>query len=134
MNHQATTLLQQCCSKAFAGQITFPKTIQHLSSVGVRWYSANLHFGLTTHYFENGETHQEKWPEWVSGSRYSPFDGLAVVAAIRASQRGEITYPQFLRQISEAGTEVYTVHLQGRKAIYLGADGDFHVEHFPPAP
>jgi len=50
---------------------------------------------------------------------------------LRAIQQRKIKYREFLRQIGEAGTVVYTVHLHGRKAIYLGADGDFFVEPFP---
>jgi uncharacterized protein YbcV (DUF1398 family) len=53
------------------------------------------------------------------------------VAAIRASQRGESTYREFLRRISAAGVVYYTVHMQGRKAIYFGRHGDFYIEPFP---
>ena len=131
MNNAPTQLLNRCVTDAFAGSMTFLETVQHMSSIGVRWYSANLHFGMKTHYFEGGQTHQVKWPEWTPISQYLAFNETAVVAAIRAIQRGEIIYPEFLRQIRDAGTVVYTVHLKGRKAIYFGADGDFHVEHFP---
>jgi hypothetical protein len=30
-----------------------------------------------------------------------------------------------------AGTASYSVYLNGRKAIYFGRNGDFHVEPFP---
>jgi hypothetical protein len=33
----------------------------------------------------------------------------------------------------EAGTASYGVFLNGRKAIYFGRNGDFHVEPFPGA-
>jgi uncharacterized protein YbcV (DUF1398 family) len=126
-------LLRKCVIEAFAGKMTFPETIQNMASVGVRWYSANLLFGIKTHYFEGGETHQEKWPSWKPITAFRPFDQAEVVAAIRSIQKREIIYPEFLHQIADAGIVVYTVHLQGRKAIYLGADGDFHVELFPKA-
>ena len=127
-------LLHKCVTEAFAGKITFAESIQHMSSVGVRWYSANLLFGIKTHYFEGGETHQEKWPMWKPIAGYRRFDQAEVVAAIRSIQRQEIVYPEFLHQIADAGIVIYTVHLKGRKALYLGADGDFHVENFPAQP
>lgn len=131
MNTKNTELLHKCVQDAFAGKMTFLETIQHMSSIGVRWYSANLFFGIKTHYFENGETHREKWPEWAPLTKCPPFNKKAIVAAIRAIQHRETIYSEFLRQIADAGVTVYTVHLNGRKAIYLGADGDFYVEPFP---
>jgi uncharacterized protein YbcV (DUF1398 family) len=131
MTTQNTELLHKCAIDAFDGKMTFLQTIQHMSSIGVRWYSANLLFGMKTHYFESGETHQVKWPVWTPIVPCPPFQEGRVVAALRAIQRQEIIYPEFLRQIADAGVQVYTVHLKGRKAIYLGADGDFYVEPFP---
>ena len=127
-----TELLNKCCADAFAGTMTFPETIRHMASIGVRWYSANLALGMKTHYFDCGETHVVKWPGWTAGEVCPVFNEAGVDSAIRAIQRGEIIYPEFLRRIAAAGVVVYTVHLHGRKAIYLGADGDFHIEPFPP--
>ena len=126
-----TELLQKCCTDAFAGTMTFPETLQNMSTINVRWYSANLLFGMKTHYFDGGATIQVKWPESRPLVKTLPFNADAVVAALRAIQQKKIIYPEFIRQIAEAGVVVYTVHLQGRKAIYLGADGDFYVEPFP---
>ena len=126
-----TELLQKCCTDAFAGTMTFPETIQNMSTINVRWYSANLIFGMKTHYFDCGETIQVKWPENTPPAKTLPFKAEAVVAALRAIQQKKIIYPEFIRRIAEAGVVVYTVHLQGHKAIYLGADGDFYVEPFP---
>ena len=126
-----TELLHKCTQDAFAGKMSFLETIQHMASIGVRWYSANLVLGIKTHYFDSGETHPEKWPDWTPLTVCPPFNPKGVEAALRAIQQRKIDYREFLRQIGEAGTVVYTVHLHGRKAIYLGADGDFFVEPFP---
>lgn len=124
-------LLQKCTDDAFAGTMTFPETLGRMASIGVRWYSANLILGMKTHYFDNGETLQARWPEKPSITKTLTFDAEGVVAAIRAIQQKKIIYPEFIRQIAEAGTAVYTVHLHGRKAIYFSADGDFYIEPFP---
>jgi uncharacterized protein YbcV (DUF1398 family) len=54
-----------------------------------------------------------------------------IKASIRAVQHGEIGYAEFLRQIIQAGCSTYMVFLQGRKVIYFGQDGAFHIEKFP---
>ena len=126
-----TQLLDQCVRDAFAGTMTFPETIGRMASIGVRWYSANLALGMKTHYFDDGTTHPVKWPEWTAPAKCPAFDADGVASALRAIQRREIIYPEFLRRIADAGVIVYTVHLRGRKAIYLGADGDTYVEPFP---
>ncbi len=131
MNAQASDLLNSYCHDAFAGAMTFPETLRHMSSLGVRWYSANLQLGVKTHYLDNGEIHPVKWPGWTPPGRFVPFREDGVTAALRAIQGREIIYPEFLRRISEAGVVVYTVHLQGGLSIYLGPDGDFYVEKFP---
>lgn len=100
---------------------------------GVEWYSANLLFGVTTCYAADGSHHQTKWSEWTSPVIGDTFDAGQVEAAIRASQKGEIKYPNFLQQIAAAGTVYYTVHMKGQKAIYFGRHGDFHIEPFPKA-
>jgi uncharacterized protein YbcV (DUF1398 family) len=131
MNTEISELLDKCSADAFAGKMTFLETLQHMAAVGVRWYSANLASGEKTAYLKNGESHTTRWPDWKPIPPCPAFTEAGVVAALRAIQRREIIYPQFLQQIVNAGVTVYTVHLHGRKAIYLGADGDFYVEPFP---
>jgi uncharacterized protein YbcV (DUF1398 family) len=62
------------------------------------------------------------------------FAEREVQQAIAAIQRREIEYPEFLRRIMAAGTTSYAVFLKGRKAVYFGRYGDFHVEPFPGKP
>jgi hypothetical protein len=31
----------------------------------------------------------------------------------------------------EAGTVYYIAYLEGKRVMYIGREGDFHVEHFP---
>lgn len=128
MNSQ---LHQQCLAGAFAGTLTFGETIGHLLQDQVEWYSANLPFGVSTHYAADGTHDQTPWPNWTVPPIADAFDADRVLAAIRAIQAKEIHYPEFLRQIAAAGCVYYTVHLQGKKAIYFGRHGDFYIEPFP---
>jgi uncharacterized protein YbcV (DUF1398 family) len=61
------------------------------------------------------------------------FDSDAVQGAVKAIQRNEIGYANFLRRIMEAGCSSYQVFFNGRKAMYFGRDGAFYTEPFPAA-
>jgi hypothetical protein len=124
-------ILDNCVAGAFAGTMPFGETVGHMLDEGVEWYSANLLFGASTHYSADGSHHQSRWPGWQVPAIADRFDEAGVVAAIRASQAAEIKYPEFLQRIARAGVVYYTVHMQGRKAIYFGRHGDFHIELFP---
>lgn len=128
-----TGIIEQCVNGTFAGTIPFPEVIARLSSNGIEWYSVNLLCHASTHYAPDGSYHQTAWPDCQDVSVAAAFDAQAVETAIRASQRREILYPEFLRRIADAGVVYYTVHFHGRKAIYFGRHGDFHVEPFPSA-
>lgn len=126
-------LLSECITGTFAGTTLFPEIVARLTADGVEWYSSNLTFGVTTHYAADGQYHQSPWPAGHLHAIANDFQGDEVLAAIRGSQQGRIIYPTFLQLIAAAGVVYYTVHLQGKKAIYFGRHGDFHIEHFPTA-
>ena len=86
---------------------------------------------MTTHYASDLSYHQTRWPQDTPRPIADAFSPDLVVAAIRAIQKRESIYPEFIRQIAAAGTVYYTVHLQGRKAIYFGRHGEFYIEPFP---
>lgn len=126
-------IIESAVLGSFNGTVIFPEIVGRLTAEGTEWYSANLLFGVSTHYAADGGHHQMPWPVCRDLKVAALFDGSAVEAAIRASQRGEIRYTEFLERIAAAGVVYYTVHLQGRKALYFGRHGDFHVEPFPAA-
>ena len=113
---------------ALSAKMTFGETIGHMIEAEVEWYSANLIFGMTTHYFADLSHHQAKWTDYTQREIAQTFSEEGVVAAIRAIQKREITYREFLQRIADAGVVYYTVHLLGRKAIYFGRHGDFYIE------
>ncbi|MFZ0958564.1 MAG: DUF1398 family protein [Candidatus Sulfotelmatobacter sp.] len=113
-----------------AGRFTFPQVVGELSGVGVESYFADLARAVDTFYLPTGETHTEKMtlpPVKISGD----FSQSGIVAAIRAAQADEIRYPEFLRRAMAAGITAYWVFIAGRKVIYFGRKGEFHVEEFP---
>jgi uncharacterized protein YbcV (DUF1398 family) len=60
----------------------------------------------------------------------APFDEAALVAALRADQAGETSFPQFARACLAAGVLWYDVDLGARTCTYYGADGDSYTETY----
>ena len=61
------------------------------------------------------------------------FSAAQVEAGVRASQRGEIVYPEFTRRALAAGCVGYFVQITGKCVQYFGRRGEVHTEWFPGA-
>lgn len=127
-------VLRDCLADALAGRTTFPETVGKMVATGVERYNADLTRLETMHYGLDGSTHAVPLPLADPPAVAAEFSEERVRAAIAAAQRGEIGYPEFLRRAMLAGTASYTAYLNGRKVIYFGRDGDFHVEPFAARP
>jgi uncharacterized protein YbcV (DUF1398 family) len=122
--------IAECMKLSFAST-PFPQVVQKLAGAGVRSYTADLIRLRKTYYDASSQSAVEAMP-LTSGPAVAPqFDKASVAETIRAIQHGQIGYPEFLRKIMAAGCSHYSVYIGGRKAIYFGRDGDFHVENFP---
>ncbi len=115
-----------------AGRITFGEVVGALLGAGVESYFVDLVRGEDTFYMPNGESHVEVMAAHPTAIA-EEFSGAGVVAAIRAAQADEVRYPEFLRRAKLAGTVAYWAFLAGKKVIYFGRKGEFHVEEFPRA-
>jgi uncharacterized protein YbcV (DUF1398 family) len=62
------------------------------------------------------------------------FSASGVEQAVRRAQRGEIFYPEFLKQTFAAGCVGYFVQITGQHVIYFGRNGEQHIERFPSSP
>lgn len=112
------------------GKLTFPKAVGMLMEAGVESYRCDLIRADDTFYMPNGETHVEKMivpPVQIPAELSVP----GIVAAIRAVQADEIRYPEFLKRAMAAGVASYSVFIAGKRVIYFGRNGAFHVEEFP---
>lgn len=125
-------IMIQTTEGSFNGTMSFPQVVQALIQEGVESYTVDLVQNIKTFYMPNGEVFVEKFK--YDGPRIATdFSQDKVVAAIRASQTQKIKYPQFLKEILEAGTTSYIVYIEGRKAVYFGRKGETHTENFPQA-
>ena len=51
--------------------------------------------------------------------------------SIRKIQSGSISYAEFSKGIIDGGVTNYWAYLAGKRVMYMGRYGDFHVELFP---
>lgn len=123
-------IIHQCMQMSFA-DTPFPQVVQRLATAGVRSYRADL-IGLRKSYYDGGaEVHDHPMPLTDGPDIADEFREREVVAAVRAIQRAEIGYAEFLRRIMQAGCASYSVFFGGRKAMYFGRDGAHYTEKFP---
>jgi uncharacterized protein YbcV (DUF1398 family) len=127
MNAQS---IAECMSLSFA-DTPFPQVVQKLAGAGVKSYNADLLKLRNTYYGAGGEAYDEALP-LDDGPAIAPaFDSPGVAATVKAIQRGEVGYAEFLRRIMNYGCSHYEVFIAGRKAMYFGRDGVFYTEPFP---
>jgi uncharacterized protein YbcV (DUF1398 family) len=131
-SQERIAVMKECKELSLQGKIPFPEVIRRLHEAGVERYHVDLTRDETTYYLPGGESHV-----FATGGAREPvaeaFDAAVVEGAVRASQRGEIIFPEFLRRIMAAGCVGYFTQIAGRRVQYVGRTGDMHVEPFPSA-
>lgn len=139
MDQAVIDTMEACSGGSLDGTMTFPEVVRRLAAAGVESYRADLFRLEKTYAMPDGETHVVRFtgldPTAFSATKIgTTFSAEAVKAALLAVQGGAIDYRTFLARIMEAGTASYSVHIVGRRALYVGRHGDLYVEPFPPAP
>jgi uncharacterized protein YbcV (DUF1398 family) len=127
-----TNVIHEVLAETQAGKLIFPEVVRRLLEVGVESYFCDLATGAETFYLPGGETHVEKMVLPLSPVA-EDFSSPDVIAAIRGAQADKIRYPEFIKRSAAAGVIAYWAFLTGRKVIYFGRKGEFHVEDFPGA-
>ncbi len=133
MNAEQTQVIQGCAQGALTGEIAFPEIVGRLTQIGVERYHADYSRQEITYYLADGDSLVVTTLH-PSHATATEFSATAVEAAVHQSQRNGHTYLEFIRKTMAAGCVGYFVQITGRRVIYFGRDGEFHVEHFPPAP
>ncbi len=123
-------IMKKTTEDSMSGKATFPQVVQTLLQEGVESYRVDLVQKKKSFIMPDGQSFSEEF-HYAGPAIASEFSQEQVIAAIRASQTGQINYQEFLKRILTAGTTDYTVYLQGKRVVYVGRKGDFHIEHFP---
>ena len=93
-------------------------------------YHVDLSRNEVTYYLPCGESHA--FPAGGPQEAIAQgFDSDAVQETVKAIQRGEFLYPEFLRRIMSAGCVGYFTQISGCRVQYVGRTGDMYVESFP---
>lgn len=127
-----TRVMHEVLAETQAGKLIFPEVVRRLLEVDVESYFCNLATGEETFYTRDGQTRVEKMTLPLAPIA-EQFSLPGVIAAIRGAQTDTIRYPEFVKRAAAAGVIAYWSFLTGRKVIYFGRQGDFHVEEFPRA-
>jgi len=123
-------VMHDVLAKSQAGELIFPEVVRRLLDAHVESYFADIAKGEETFYTTDGNTHVEKMAS-PSPPIANEFSFPGIVSAIRAAQADTIRYPEFLKRAADAGVTGYWAFLTGKKVIYFGRKGEFHVEEFP---
>jgi uncharacterized protein YbcV (DUF1398 family) len=121
--------IREVLAESQAGKLTFPAVVCRLLDAGVESYFCDLAVRQETFYMSDGRTHSEKMtlpPAPIAGE-FSPSE---VVAAIRGAQADTIRYPEFVKRSVAAAVIAYWAFLTGKRVIYFGRNGQFHIEEF----
>ena len=127
-----TRVISAVLAESEAGTLIFPEVVRRLLEAGVEAYFADLARREETFYMPDGNTHVEKMtlpPTAIT----EEFSASGIVSAIRGAQTDTIRYPEFVKRAAAAGVIGYWTFLTGKKVIYFGRKGEFHVEEFPRA-
>jgi uncharacterized protein YbcV (DUF1398 family) len=125
-----TNAIHEVMGESQAGKLIFPEVVRRLLEAGVESYFIDFAKGEETCYMLDGNTHVEKMTVPMAAIS-SEFSTSGVVAAIRGAQTDSIRYPEFVTRATTAGVAGYWAFLTGKKVIYFGRKGEFHVEEFP---
>ena len=125
--------IQRLAAATLDGSMPFPEIVGRLIEEAVEYYRVDYRSLQFTFYGVTG------------GVVVAPllFEGLPTVnsnfnlanlrAAIRDSQAHGQTFRDFCARAMNAGVQGYYAFLRGKRVLYLGRQGDQHVEWFPGA-
>jgi uncharacterized protein YbcV (DUF1398 family) len=82
---------------------------------------------------EKGPVMMQGTPLVVGMVDVPQFDRDALIAALRADQAGESTFPEFLMAAWNAGVVSYDVDFVARNVTYFGAGDESYAESYPAA-
>ena len=115
------------------GSLPFPQIVGKLIAEGVEYYHVDYAAGTFTFYSESGSVVVADVPFEGLPPVSEAFDLAALKAAILDSQRHGQKFHAFCERAVGAGVGGYFAFLRGKRVLYLGRQGDQHVEWFPGA-
>ncbi|HWA86168.1 MAG TPA: hypothetical protein VG710_08105 [Opitutus sp.] len=128
-----TELIRETSLKSLAGVASFPQTVGALIQAGVEYYRMDYVARTATYYGADGSVAITPLNYEGLPAVAAEFDAVALKADVLDSQRNGQPYRDFSRRAMQAGVQSYTAFLRGKRVVYVGRQGDEHVEWFPGA-
>ena len=129
-------ILKSAQQRAMAGRPKvggFPYLAETLRRAGITRNLWSLPACQSLYLTEEGPVIMQGTPLVVGMVDVPRFDRDALIAALRADQAGESTFPEFLMAAWEAGVVSYDVDFVARNVTYYGVSGESYVESYPAA-
>lgn len=109
----------------------FPYLAEALRQAGVKRNLWVLPSCQSTYLTDAGPVVSQSTPLASGVFDIPSFDREALIAALRADQAGDTTFPEFLAAAWRAGVVHYDVDFTARTVSYYGCDGEQYVEDYP---
>lgn len=126
-------VISKMAAATLSGSMPFPLIVGNLIQEGVEYYHVDFISLSFSFYSADGGVVTaplafEGLPEVAAD-----FNAAGLRAAILDSQQNGQAFRQFCIRAMLAGVQSYLVFLRGQRVLYIGRQGDQHVEWFPGA-
>lgn len=125
--------IQQLAKATLDGSVPFPEIVGRLIGEGVDYYLVDYRALQFTFYGVAGGVVVAPLTFEGLAEVNEAFDRASLRAAILDSQVHGQKFRDFSSRAIQAGVQSYFAFLRGRRVLYLGRQGDQHVEWFPGA-
>lgn len=123
-------VIQNMIDGSHAGTVIFPEVVATLLKEGIESYHVDYIRNENTYYHTSGETLTFD-VKHLENNVADQFSVEGIKAIIKKAQTGQVSYTEFCKGAKAAGCAYYIAYLKGERVLYLGKDGDQHVEYFP---
>lgn len=117
--------LEEKIQTCYRNSKNYPELAKALSGIGVQSYTVDVATGILLYRFPDGThvIHAANNARHIS----EKFDLERTKQAIKANQKGETNYPQFMDDVAAAGVRFYEATLNGdrKRVTYLGLGGRY---------
>lgn len=125
-------LVEQISKVSKVEKWPYPKTFKSLKDAGVLSYQVDTSTYLTIFYGKNELFEICAPQDFKCLNIAKDYNIVLIKSAIQNSQKGLIDYPQFLKEIAQAGVSHYLVEMPLNKITYFGArPGEEYIESIP---
>ena len=132
MNSTLSASIRKVWSDVHAPKgLPFPVTVQRCLELGVERYHVDYVAKTITAYVGTAIDVAPVHLEAADAS--AEWDIAKIKEALRLVQSGAISYQEFSRGVIDGGVTNYWAFLKGKRVLYIGKLGDYHVEWFPGA-